>query len=290
MTETKPLAPVENEPSQTIGPTVETASEAATAEFAIEVPKDVALIDISDLVAVFGILDESGNRLITFYSDADEEMLKEINGAIGGGGKFYAIEYDKKQKGNDQDSARVVSDNFDNMEGYLYNILEDKLIADDTYFFCSTKLISQEGLLATISTGTVVLDKETKMQIEDVKGRGIREGWMIDQYSGGTQVLIVVFEPEGNNLLMSIILKKADEIKSMDYPLISDGQSAWRVDDEGKIDPELFSVLFATATKEGLLFAVSWAGAEGENIFFLLEKKDDLTQLPSEIYRYWSPG
>ena len=103
-------------------------------------------------------------------------------------------------------------------------------------------------------------------------------------------MLIVVFEPEGNNLLMSIGLKTADGIKLKDYPVVSDGQSAWRVDDGGKIDPKLFSILFATPTNEGLLLVVSWAGAEGENILLLLEKTDALNLLPWEVSRYWSAG
>lgn len=103
-------------------------------------------------------------------------------------------------------------------------------------------------------------------------------------------MLIALFEPYGNNLLMSIALKTADGIKLMDYPVVSDGQSAWRVDDGGKIDPKLFSILFAAPTKEGLLLVVRWAGAEGENTFFLSEKADTLSKLPWGIYRYWSAG
>ena len=67
-------------------------------------------------------------------------------------------------------------------------------------------------------------------------------------------MLIALFEPYGDNLLMSIALKTADIIKLMDYPVVGDGQSVWRVDDGGKIDPKLFSILFAVRAKEGLCF------------------------------------
>jgi len=175
-------------------------------------------------------------------------------------------------------------------EGYVYSALGENLIANNTYYLCNSEVINKDNLLATVSAGTVALDQETKTQIQDIKGRGVQEGWIIDEYSDGTQVLIVVFEPEGNNLLMSIGLKTADGIKLKDYPVVSDGQSAWRVDDGGKIDPKLFSILFATPTNEGLLIVVSWAGAEGENILLLLEKADALNLLPWEVSRYWSAG
>ena len=171
----------------------------------------------------------------------------------------------------------------------MYGTLGENLIASNSYFLCNSDIINQDNLLATVSTGTVALDAETKTQIEDIKGRNVQEGWIIDEYSNGSLILIVVFEPEGNNLLMSIGLKTADGIKFKDYPVVSNGQSAWRVDDGGNIDPKLFSILFAAPTNEGLLIVVSWAGAEGENILLLLEKDDALDLLPWEVSRYWSP-
>ncbi len=247
-------------------------------------------IDNAKLVTVFAIASEPGDQLITFYSDADETILEYINGAIGEDGQFYEIEYVKKQDRNNQDSGRVISDNFNNMEGYVYGTLGKKLVPNNTYYLCNSEVINKENLLTTVSSGMEVLDEGTKIQIEDIKDRLVQEGWIIDKYSDGTQVLIVVFEPEGDNLLMSIVLKTDGAMKFIDYPVVFDGYSAWRVDDGGKINPELFSILFTTPTKEGLLIVMSWAGAEGESTFFLLEKADTLNKLPFEIYRYWSAG
>ena len=289
-TSTTAATTAESKTSETVAETETTAVIETTAETTSEENGDIKLVDISKLVAVFAIANESGDQLISFYSDEEVTDFEELNGAIGDDGQFYNIEYVKKQDSNDQDSGRVVSANFDNMEGYVYSTLEEKLIADNTYYLCNSEIINKKNLLTTVSTGAVVLDQETKTQIQDIKGRDLQEGWIIDEYSDGTQVLIVVFEPEGNNLLMSIGLKTADGIKLKDYPVVSDGQSAWRVDDGGKIDPKLFSILFATPTNEGLLLIVSWAGAEGENTLFLLEKADALNLLPWEVSRYWSAG
>ena len=251
---------------------------------------DIELFDISLLAPVFAIANEPGDQAISFYSDENVTDFEEFNGAIGDDGKFYNIEYVEKQDSNNQDTGRVVSDNFDNLEGYVYNAPGENLIANNTYYLCDLEVINKEDLLTTVSTGTVALDDETKTQIEDIKGRNVQDGWIIDEYSNGAQVLIIVFEPEGNNLLMSIGLKTADGIIFKDYPVVSDGQSAWRVDDGGKIDPKFFSILFAAPTNEGLLIVVSWAGAEGENILLLLEKDDALDLLPWEVSRYWSAG
>ncbi len=297
-TDTTAAATTENDSSEVVDETtaetttIETAIETAaetSAETASESSQEVKLVDISKLTAVVAIANKTGDKLITFYSDANEEGLKGINGAIGEDGKFYKIEYDKKQNSNNQDNGRVTADNFDNMEGYLYNVLENKLISNNTYYLCNSETINKDNLLTTTSTGVEALDGGTKTQIENVKGRSVQEGWIIDKYSDGTQILVVVFEPDGNNLLMSIVLKTGDGIKFMDYPVASDGQSAWRVDDGGKIYPKLFSFLFTAPTKEGLLTVICWAGAEGENVIFLIESADSLNKLPLQISRYWSP-
>ncbi len=141
-----------------------------------------------------------------------------LNGAIGDDGQFYTIEYDKKQDSNDQDSFRVVAENFDNMGGYVYSVLEGNLIASNSYLLCNSGVINKNDLLTTASTTDTALGQETKTQIEDIKGRSVQEGWIIDEYSNGAQVLIVVFEPDGNNYLMCIGLKTSDGIKLKDYP------------------------------------------------------------------------
>jgi len=120
---------------------------------------------------LFAITNESGDQLITFYSDTDEATLEYINGAIGEDGQFYEIEYIKKQDGNDQDNGRVISDNFKNMEGYVYGALGKKLVPNNTYYLCNSEVINKENLLTTVSSGIEVLDEETKIQIEDIKER-----------------------------------------------------------------------------------------------------------------------
>jgi hypothetical protein len=271
--------------------TAETTSAIETAaETASESSAQAELVDISKLSAVFAIANESGDKLISFYSDSGTTLFEELNGAIGEGGKFCTIEYIKKQAKNDQDSNRVVSSNFDNMEGYIYKTIGKKLIANNTYYLCNSEFLREDKLLDTISTGITVLDAAAKTQIQEIKGRSVQDGWVIDEFSNGIQVLVVVFKPEGSNFLMSIVLKTADGLKFMDYPVVSDGQSAWRVDDGGKIDPKLFSILFALPTNEGLLTVINWAGAEGENTIALIETADALSPLPWEVYRYWSAG
>jgi len=290
-TESAVSATSESGTSETVAETEITSTEETAAETASESSMDIQLFDISLLAPVFAIANTPGDQLISFYSDENVTDFKDLNGAIGEDGQFYNIKYDKKQAGNDQDSFRVVAENFDNMEGHVYSVLEGNLVASDSYFLCNSGVIDKSNLLITANDTDVPLDLGTKTQIEGIKGRNVQEGWIIDEYSNGTQVLIVVFEPDGNNYLMSIGLKTPDGIKLKDYPAVSDdGQSVWRVDDGGKVLPKLYTMMFAAPTNKGLLIVVKWAGAEGENILLLLENADSLELLPWEVSRYWSAG
>ena len=277
--------------SDTVAESESISVEESAAETASESNSGIELFDISKLAPVFAIANNSGDQLISFYNDENVADFKGLNGAIGDDGQFYTIEYDKKQDSNNQDTGRVVADNFDNMAGYIYSVLDGNLIASNSYFLCNSAIINKGNLLTTVSAGDTALDQETKTQIEDIKGRSVQEGWIIDEYSNGAQVLIVVFEPDGKNYLMSIGLKTSDGIKLKDYPAVSnDGNSVWRVDDGGKVIPKLYTIMFAAPTNNGLLIVVKWAGAEGENILLLLEKADSLELLPWEVSRYWSAG
>ena len=277
----------ESSTETTIASTIASETSLETTE---DFSQDVELFDVSQLEAVFAMANDPGDTLITFYSDLDESKLKEINVAIGEDGQFYQIEYENKQDSNAQDSFRVVADNFDNMEGYIYSVTGNNLVANNTYFLCNSEVIKKENLLTTVNSGIGNIDEETKIQIENTKGLSLQDDWIIDEYSDGKQILIVVFEPSGNDLLMSIVLKQDNVLKFIDFPATLDGYSAWRVDDGGEINPNLFQILFTAKTTEGLLINICWIGAEGQSIFFLLEGDDTLQRLPIDVSRYTSPG
>ncbi|MBU4450644.1 MAG: hypothetical protein KKE35_05065 [Actinobacteria bacterium] len=130
-------ASAESKINETVAETETSSVEKTAAEITLEDNGDIELVNISNLVAVFAIANEPGDQLISFYSNEDITDFEEFNGAIGENGQFYTIEYVNKQDRNDQDSGRVVSDNFDNMEGYVYSVLGENLIANNTYYLCN---------------------------------------------------------------------------------------------------------------------------------------------------------
>ncbi|MNI97403.1 hypothetical protein D3C73_1560490 [compost metagenome] len=92
-------------------------------------------------------------------------------------------------------------------------------------------------------------------------------------------------------MLFSLVLREGNELSFMDYPaeIKDDAYSVWRVDDGGEVTPDMFSLLFAAKTANGLALGLEWWGAEGVNSFFLLQQGAGIKEMDIQYGRYTSP-
>jgi len=247
------------------------------------------LIQASQIGSAFGVSDEAGGRLITFAGPNVSSAYEKLDIAIGKGGIVHAIEFAGWQEPDGNDSGRATSANFEHMGGYVYNVSDDTLKPDTTYYIADSNALA-ESLIQAEDTGNLPLDGQELSVLTEAKGRIAQEGWVLGDLGGEGKVIAAVFEPQGSQLLMSIVLNKGDSFKFMDYPAELKDGGAWRVDDGGVFAPEMLSVLFGLRTEDGMVIAVSWAGAEGEVTYFLIETDAGLEELPASAYRYWSPA
>ena len=73
-----------------------------------------------------------------------------------------------------------------------------------------------------------------------------------------------------------------------DYPAESnDPSSVWRVDDDGKLPPEDFHVLFVIEGRSETFMAIGWDGEEGQNINLLRSMGGEAFTGVAGAYRYW---
>lgn len=247
-------------------------------------------VNVQSLVATFAISNSDGNKLITFTMPAQAVDYACLDTAIGKNGQPFAISYIGEQVANDIDTGRVSASNFDNMPGNVYQISDPPVEANQTYFLYDSGNNITENLLVPTVDETVAISADALAEVSAAKGRMAQQGWQLKEYENGSRILLLLFVPDGKNLLMSIAFKTSDKIKFMDYPAILNNNSAWRVDDGGTVDPRFFTVLFAVNTTDGMAAAISWAGSEGENTFFLIESGNTLIEMPESAYRYWSAG
>jgi len=97
------------------------------------------------------------------------------------------------------------------------------------------------------------------------------------------------FEPQGDSLLAGLVVWDDGEFESFDYPARRDPYSAWRVDDEGELCPECFTVLFVLRAESGCWVGLSWAGAEGESLQLLCPAGGGQLRQVVSGYRYLAP-
>ena len=134
------------------------------------------------------------------------------------------------------------------------------------------------------------LDQSAAAELEAEKGRAIQNSWLLAGLGEGAGFYLVLFEPEGEDLLASVVVSGPEGLLSKDYPAQLNGGSAWRVDDGGTMDPSLFQLMFAAEDAQGLALGVSWLGAEGESTVILRQNGSALEETGPSLYRYTAIG
>lgn len=144
---------------------------------------------------------------------------------------------------------------------------------------------------AATDRGQLSADDPLRKSISAVKQREIKAAWKLADLPPDRGLYLVQFVRQNKNMLFSLVVEDGGKLKFMDYPAVvqEDEYSVWRVDDGGEVLPEMFSLLFAAETTDGLLLGLNWWGAEGINSFFLSQEGDTFKELDIQYGRYTSP-
>lgn len=273
----------------------EAGAETNKADDHLDEEKHVA--DIDKLSPFFGFANADGSQIIVTGQEAGlETSLSEYDHIIGEGGKTYGVRFAKWQTGSDQSNGRDTANNFANLEGYVFNVLDGKAAPNETYYVVKKQDFDLESLLEITSpapTGTDVepeTEETLKENISLMRDRDVAQLWTLAGIGSDRKLYLVRFEDKGKDRLFSIALFNGENFLFRDYPAVAeDDISVWRVDDGGEVSPDMFPPLLAAETKQGLLLGMSWWGAEGVNSFFLLEDGENLGELDIKYGRYTSP-
>ncbi|NMC56224.1 MAG: hypothetical protein GYA50_03270 [Eubacteriaceae bacterium] len=246
-------------------------------------------LQYASLGNAYAFSNESGTKLIVFTQISDPNSLSGLNAAIGANGQYLPVAFDKKQNSNSSDTGNYNAYNFNNLEGYLFNVTSGTAKSNTTYLIVKDSLVPQSSLLANTQNGPVVMTHEQKVDMGNAKGRAANQGWILASFADGRQLILAGFEPQGHNYLMSIAIKGKDgKYKFMDYPATSsDPSSVWRVDDQGILDPTLFAILLCADTDKGFTAILNWKGAEGEVTLLLLDDSTVFKDQDIGVSRYW---
>ncbi|KGE16572.1 hypothetical protein [Paenibacillus wynnii] len=252
-------------------------------------------LDKGKLKAIFGFTDGEGKQLlVTGQNEGEEKLMVQLNSAIGENGNVLSIDFVKKQTVNELNNGRDTAQNFNNLDGYLFTIEEGKAAPDQTYYLVDRADFNTKSLLTIHSLnadeGSTEVEASVKKEITAAQQRDIEEIWKFADIPDKGQLFLVQFLKQEKNMLFSFVLIEGDQLTFMNYPATTEEEySVWRVDDGGKISPDMFSILFAAETSAGMVLGLHWLGAEGVNSFLLEQVGDSFKEMGIEYSRYTSP-
>lgn len=246
-------------------------------------------VDADKLHNIFGFTNETGNLIITIDPVDVNKDIKSINKAIGENGNVLSIKYLKNQSGNSNDNGRQLAFNFDNLEGHIFEVIQGKAKADETYYLVNDNEFNLRSILKSTEGDETEIDSEAKKEIERTKNRRIQNSWEIGRIDLNMKIYLVMFERQNDDMLMSIVMETPTKLVYKDYPAKYDEASTWRVDDGGEVVPWMFSMLFAAKAEDGIIIGLKWIAPEGESTYFLKENGDKLEELDISTGRYMVP-
>ncbi|WP_052092015.1 hypothetical protein NYE80_13935 [Paenibacillus sp. FSL H7-0357] len=253
-------------------------------------------METARLHTTFGFADAEGKHiLMTREDDSEMEQMKSLNTAVGNNGQILTLTFEKWQAGSENSNGRESANNFANLQGVVYAVDEGGATPDETYYLADSAEFKLKSLLeiqpAAEGSGQLTADDPLRKSISAAKQREIKAAWKLADLPPDRGLYLVQFVRQNKNMLFSLVVVDGGKLKFMDYPAVvqEDEYSVWRVDDGGEVLPEMFSLLFAAETTDGLLLGLNWWGAEGINSFFLSQDGDTFIELDIQYGRYTSP-
>ncbi|MFL5481906.1 MAG: hypothetical protein ACJ8AK_06920 [Gemmatimonadaceae bacterium] len=235
----------------------------------------------------FAFANSDGTQLLALDSLADPST---ILGAVCSGGVAVTARYDHRATRQSGGNGRQVAANFANEQGDVFRVSGSKATSDQTCYLSADSLLMASARGATMQKPADCATEQVS-RIAAAKSRQVIHCWDIASAPTHVEVLAVQFADIDSAALASLVVFSGSSLWFDDFPAVhrAGDESVWRVDDEGVFSPTSFDVLFVAESPDGLVIAITWAGAEGEDSYLLRTDSAASLRTLSKAYRYWSP-
>lgn len=238
----------------------------------------------------FGFAGPDGSTLLLPAQAVQPQDPQAIDTAVGAWGTLLPVTWAGTQEGDSQDTGRWTAANLGHMAGQLYQAEGAAALPDQTYYLIDSGQFDRAAFLTVEPGDHSPASGDRTARLEAETGRAVQDSWLLGTAGGEIPVYLVLFAPEGEDLLACIAADTPDGLLRRDYPAVLHGSSAWRVDDSGTLDPDLFQILFAARPEDQLLLGLTWQGAEGQSALLLQQEGQTLQERDAVFYRYTSPA
>ena len=217
----------------------------------------------------FAFFDSTGHKLL-MPTIATIETVDAYQWAVVETNKLLTLRFEGFQDLGTANSSRQTAKSFQKISGYVWSVDGDgshnksAMLIDKSFFdehtFPAVTLLPEECSPAE------------KKIIEQIRKRLLAKSWGILEREDGTRLFLLLFEPQGNDVLASIAAISSNNTIFLDYPATYNKVSTWRVDDGGEIGPEQFKILYFGKSRQGSEMVIEFLGAEGSLIESVVEK------------------
>ena len=211
----------------------------------------------------FAFPNEQGTRLLATADITNPESLRI---ALCSSGQQVQVQFERRQPEGADSTGRQTPRNFANTAGAVFRITGAKVSADVTCMLADESFVRGATVLPLKRPADDArCPKARYPDFQADKGRPVVGCWPIAESTAGARIALIEFERRLTYALASLIVVDGDRRIYVDYPakFKAPGDTLWRVDDGGEINPDSFRVVFLLKRGSSYLLAVDWGGAEG---------------------------
>jgi hypothetical protein len=233
----------------------------------------------------FAFSDKAGTRLLVTSTLSRPERLQT---ALCGGKLRGPVVFERQQSERQGGTGRQWSGNFDDLAGSVFRVTAGTLDDADTCFLATGSLLTGATVVPLVRQG----DAEpcapgAGRRLALLRSRPLVHCWILARLRKDGQIVLAEFARRGKDALASVVLIEADRSIFADFPAedAGEGQSVWRVDDEGVLSPADFEVVFVLERGSSRALAIAWSGPEGVSLsLFVSDRKN---RFATVIKDYW---
>ncbi len=230
----------------------------------------------SDRYGAFAFPNAAGTELLIPHDLPHPERLHT---ALCGGGRKVAVRFVRRQTTR-QDHARDWPEEFAQLEGAIFSVVNQRLDRRSTCFIAEDALLTGAELLrVNTSAKPASCTADDQRRIAALRPRGIASCWRIASAPPPNLVAAVEYTRSGRDALASVIVLPAASSAQrtrgggaggvmIDFPaeFKADGDDLWRVEDGGHLSPDGFLVPFLIRQAKTLIIPLAWSAAEGVSL------------------------
>jgi len=237
---------------------------------------------VSDHHGGFGLLDQRASRLLLMPDLARPDVLKT---ALCGGGSRVPVQFERRQAALEND-GRHTARNFNKLGGSVFMVRASGVDPSQPCFLASDELLNDSTVLSiALPEGRGACSEQGRFTT--LRNRRVINCWPLARLGADKHAALLEFERRGKDALAALVIVDGARSMFLDYPaeFKAEGESLWRVDDDGKFSPDGIRIICALQRGNTYTLGTAWDGFEGKLLhLWTVDGRDRFTKVISD---YW---